>query len=533
MLPTHHRSDGKWDKWGVNNMSKLLALALVLLLSLQILTWDGRSLLQIPCPFRTMDSPPLSTPIPSPNSDDKLYSITQAVDSPALTPNCTQVKDELNQTDYHLKQKVHQLNLKDHELKQKDVELKQKDVELKQKNDELKQKEDELKQEEEKLKLMQDELKLTKGQLQLTQDQLPPPSPPPLPPNSYFSDADSDIWACRQHHINELNMTYHDWVTTNFTDQQALCAAHRHAKRPMAPGTPRIAFLFLTRGPIATEPIWRKFFSGHEDKYSIYVHATDPKHEYAADSLFHNRTIPSKPFNKVRASLPEAMRRLLSYALLDSSTPNAWFHILCDSSIPIRSFPYAYDYITNSDKSFVEAFYPASEWWRANWRDAKGDMVIPDQFMRKGEAWVTVHRRHAGLIVGDHYVFPRFKHHWFEWGIPSELYIPTLLTLADPQSVANHTLVYVNWVNSIRLTSSPVMYNKTSVSPELIQGIQNLTSNLHGFYQIDKMWNDTTEKTCVYNGVPNSPCFLFARKFNGEDDNIAKLMSLSAVLGYA
>lgn len=459
MLPMHHRSSEKWEKWekwGVNNMSKVLVLALfLLLLSLQILTWNGRSLVQIPCPFPDVDH----SSLPSPASLEEAF---PDIDRPVLPTNCTQVE----------------------------------------------------------------------GQLKPTTDASPPLSPPTLPPNSYFPDSDSDAWPCRQHRVDERNMTYHDWVSGNFTDEQVLCAAHRYAKQPMATGTPRIAFLFLTRGSIPFEPLWRRFFAGHEGKYSLYVHSTDATHTYGPDSLFHNRTIPSKAINKVTISLPEAIRRLFAYALLDSSTPNVWFHLLCDSSIPIRSFPFTYSYITNSNYSFVEAFHPTSKWWTANW-NTTGEMAIPDHLMRKGEAWITVHRRHAGMIVGDHYIFPKFKHHWYQWGIHSEVYVPTLLTVADPTGVANRSLMYVNWLDSERSTSSPVEFNHTQISPGLFREMQNLTSNEHGFYQFDKAWNDETERSCVYNGVADSPCFLFARKFSRAGENVAALMRVSPVLGYA
>jgi hypothetical protein len=190
MLPTHHRAEGKWDKWSVNSMSKLLAVALVLLLSLQIVaSWNGRSLLQIPCPFLIRDRS-LSTPSPNPSSAiqatdlpalQRNCSCTQAVVLPVVLTNCTQADD--------------------------------------------------------------DELKPTEHR---------------PPPNSYFPDTDSDIWPCRQHHVDERTMTYHDWLTGGFTDEQALCAAHRVAKRLMAPGAPRIAFLFLTRGDVPLEPLWKK-----------------------------------------------------------------------------------------------------------------------------------------------------------------------------------------------------------------------------------------------------------------------------------
>jgi hypothetical protein len=418
------------SKWGVSKTSTVLALALLLLLSLQILTWFGRpSFVLMPCNSPPQESPKLVLKMPQ--EPQVIESLTAAVAST---------------------------------------------------------------------------------------------------PNSYFPDSDSDVWHCKQHHVEVESYT--DWVTGNFTDDQLLCAAHRRSKQPIAAGKQRIAFLFLTRGPLPLEPVWRKFFAGYEDQYSIYVHASDPGYEYPRDSIFYNRTIPSKPIpDKFEITLPEALRRLIAFALLDGTVPNAWFHLACHASVPVRAFPAVYSHVMGSRQSFVEAFYPTSEFWRASW-NTTGDMAIPDRLMRKGEFWVTLHRRHAGVVTGDHYVFPRFKHHWFRWGIPAEVYMPTLMTVVDPMGISNHSLVYVNWLNHTEGTSSPVEYNQTLLTPNSIRMIQKLTSNAYGFYNFDKVWNDNTEESCVYNGVPNSPCYLFARKILGDKGMVDHVLSLSPALGY-
>lgn len=58
---------------------------------------------------------------------------------------------------------------------------------------------------------------------------------------------------------------------------------------------PKIAFMFLTKGPLPMEPLWERFFKGHEGLYSIYVHSL-PSYSpnYAASSVFYKRQIPSK-----------------------------------------------------------------------------------------------------------------------------------------------------------------------------------------------------------------------------------------------
>lgn len=61
---------------------------------------------------------------------------------------------------------------------------------------------------------------------------------------------------------------------------------------------PKIAFMFLTKGPLPLAPLWERFFKGHEGLYSIYIHAL-PSYvsEYPASSVFYRRQIPSQVTN--------------------------------------------------------------------------------------------------------------------------------------------------------------------------------------------------------------------------------------------
>lgn len=60
---------------------------------------------------------------------------------------------------------------------------------------------------------------------------------------------------------------------------------------------PKVAFLFLTRGPVLLAPLWEKFFKGHEGFYSIYVHSSPSFNQSEAEpegSVFYGRRIPSQ-----------------------------------------------------------------------------------------------------------------------------------------------------------------------------------------------------------------------------------------------
>ena len=59
--------------------------------------------------------------------------------------------------------------------------------------------------------------------------------------------------------------------------------------------TPKVAFMFLTKGSLPLAPLWDLFFKGHEGLYSIYVH-THPSYtdSWPQNSVFYGRRIPSK-----------------------------------------------------------------------------------------------------------------------------------------------------------------------------------------------------------------------------------------------
>ncbi|KAL9247417.1 hypothetical protein vseg_020852 [Gypsophila vaccaria] len=58
---------------------------------------------------------------------------------------------------------------------------------------------------------------------------------------------------------------------------------------------PKIAFMFLVRGPLPLAPLWEKFFRRNEGRFSIYVH---PRPSYNGtfpkNSVFHGRRVSSK-----------------------------------------------------------------------------------------------------------------------------------------------------------------------------------------------------------------------------------------------
>ncbi|KAK1370566.1 hypothetical protein POM88_036658 [Heracleum sosnowskyi] len=62
------------------------------------------------------------------------------------------------------------------------------------------------------------------------------------------------------------------------------------------PRKPKVAFMFLTRGPLPLLPLWERFFNGQsKTMYSIYVHTLpDFELDVANTSAFYKRQIPSQ-----------------------------------------------------------------------------------------------------------------------------------------------------------------------------------------------------------------------------------------------
>ena len=59
---------------------------------------------------------------------------------------------------------------------------------------------------------------------------------------------------------------------------------------------PKVAFMFLTKGPVVLAPLWEKFFAGHQGLYSIYVHSSPSYNHssYTETPVFRGRRIPSQ-----------------------------------------------------------------------------------------------------------------------------------------------------------------------------------------------------------------------------------------------
>ncbi|KAL2517832.1 Core-2/I-branching beta-1 [Abeliophyllum distichum] len=252
---------------------------------------------------------------------------------------------------------------------------------------------------------------------------------------------------------------------------------------------PKIAFMFLTKGPLPLAPLWERFFKGHEGLYSIYFHSLPSfQADFPSSSVFYKRQIPSQVAEWGKMSMCDAERRLLANALLDIS--NEWFVLLSESCIPLYNFSIIYNYIKRSKYSFLGAFDDPGPHGRGRYSEKMLPEVNITQW-RKGSQWFEINRKLALYIVEDMKFYPKFAEFCRPACYVDEHYFPTMLTIQAGKLLANRSITWVDWS---RGGAHPATFGGADITEEFMKRI------FEGH-------------NCLYNDQPSSYCFLFARKF--------------------
>ncbi|PIN23042.1 hypothetical protein CDL12_04237 [Handroanthus impetiginosus] len=245
---------------------------------------------------------------------------------------------------------------------------------------------------------------------------------------------------------------------------------------------PKVAFMFLTPGPLPLSPLWDKFFKGHEGMYSIY------------------------PVYWGTMSMIDAERRLLANALLDSS--NQRFVLLSDSCIPIFNFTIVYNYLMGTNYSFLSSYDDPRKIGRGRYNRRMWPIVTVEQW-HKGSQWFEIHRNLAVKIVSDQKYYQVFNEFCVKPCYNDEHYLPTLVNILLSNVNSNRSITWVDWS---RGGPHPRKYGWIDVNVELLNQIR-------------------FEAECKYNGNTTNICYLFTRKFLPSTLGVL-LKVASSVLGF-
>lgn len=120
----------------------------------------------------------------------------------------------------------------------------------------------------------------------LSTSSLSPPQTPPPPPSNASMKLDDDEQKSLKSH--------------NMTDDELLRLAAA-SSAVVVKDVAKVAFMFLTPGPLPLAPFWEKFFEGHQHLFSIYIHAHPSYNQsFPETSVFYGRTIPSQVISTVQ-----------------------------------------------------------------------------------------------------------------------------------------------------------------------------------------------------------------------------------------
>ncbi|XP_057459539.1 glycosyltransferase BC10-like [Actinidia eriantha] len=287
---------------------------------------------------------------------------------------------------------------------------------------------------------------------------------------------------------------------------------------PTQSKNPKIAFLFLTPGALPFERLWDKFFHGHEGRFSVYVHASKDKPLHFS-RYFINREIRSDKVVWGRISMVDAERRLLANALKDPD--NQHFVLLSDSCIPLQEFDYVFNYLMDTNVSFVDCFEDPGPHGSGRY----SEHMLPEvekSYFRKGAQWFTMKRQHALVVMADSLYYSKFRD-YCKPGMDGrncysdEHYLPTFFYMIDPDGIANWSVTHVDWSEG---KWHPKSYGAQDVTYELMKNITSIDKSVHVTSDERK---EIQVRQCLWNGMPRQ-CYLFARKFLPETlDNLMQL----------
>ncbi|KAL8095175.1 hypothetical protein AgCh_036576 [Apium graveolens] len=284
---------------------------------------------------------------------------------------------------------------------------------------------------------------------------------------------------------------------------------------------PKIAFMFLTPGPLPFERLWDMFFQGHDDRFTVYIHASreQPVH---VSRYFAGRDIHSEKVVWGKISMVDAERRLLANALKDPD--NQQFVLLSDSCVPIHNFDYVYNFLIFTNVSFLDSFEDPGPHGIGRY----SEHMLPEvemQYFRKASQWFTLKRQHAILVTADYLYYTKFRL-YCRPGMEGnrncysdEHYLPTLFKMFDPNGITSWSVTFVDWSE---MKWHPRSFRAQDVTFELLKTMTSIETSVH-FTSDEK--KKVLTRPCLWNGMKR-PCYLFARKFYPETlDNLMHLFS--------
>lgn len=231
----------------------------------------------------------------------------------------------------------------------------------------------------------------------------------------------------------------------------------------------KIAFCFLCKDRLKNMSLWKKFFTGHEDKFNIYFHFSE-KNITAHKGFFNRKIVPYQ-----ETSWGDINRAIFSLYKRAFNDNNFKYILLSESCIPVKNFLFTYEYLTTDDKSFLcfQSHKPSTEWEKAtliqnlqryihNAKKSKNFMYkisVEDWFY--SETWNILNNEHVNLILNNYYLIEEFKS--MKCFAYDENILGYLLSINNKlDDVKNIKTTFVNWKKAVvdKVGRHPFTYQK-------------------------------------------------------------------------
>ena len=276
----------------------------------------------------------------------------------------------------------------------------------------------------------------------------------------------------------------------------------------------KIAFLFMARGVMPLEDIWREFFRWHANTshYTIHMHV-HRGFKYPQSSFFHGKELSeSEDVKWGNMGQVRGIKRLVRAALQDPLVE--WFALMSESCIPLHPFEKWRQGLLSFNKSIINAC--AMHWsemeTETRWRPSLDKVGMNKTSWRKSATWFALNRKHALVFVNETALEPG----WESVPCCDEHYLPSILAYngLDNETTCSDGFVHAHFPSLS--ASHPWTYSGDEITAELFTHLSHPIGNHAGFGM-----------QC--SGVQDL-CHFTARKFSGNSkyqllENIDLLLS--------
>lgn len=198
--------------------------------------------------------------------------------------------------------------------------------------------------------------------------------------------------------------------------------------------TKKVAFLFLTIAAPYHEEVWKMYFAGNEERFSLYVHT---KNAIPNTSFFAPYVI-DEHVHTTWANVMQAQMALLRAAMKDTS--NFKFVFISESTLPLAVFSDAHRYLTSYEQSEFGYSHRPEMKHRIQSRHREFSQVVPALY--QNPTWLVLNREHTRRMIDDKEVLPLFS----DFFIDCEHYPSTVLSKYGLlESVINKDLTLCVW----------------------------------------------------------------------------------------